>query len=283
MHTPATTLSGKTGPRESMSSSTRESALRDATPASSSEHPDMSLLSTPFMAVPQDLSEDEFEDEGNFASPSQQHIDYEEPTVTCLSPPPQKRDFATLPQLNVPHTEAKPLPMLPEDATPSMVPLPLHILPQTVSLHERMNPKSHFSLDSVATGPASPVGSHFDSSSPSAYDSNDEYVVTDDGFDFGFSTTKPSALESIEKEKQSNGFHGYSLPLAETDSLHKSTRSHSLATISTVALDEAVMKAPFGSQVFQANSQVSTDTRSATALDELLAELGYLGDFISGD
>ena len=261
MHTPAASSSGQTGPSES-SSSTRKSALRDVTSSSNSDHPEI---------------EEEFEDDHNFASPSRHHIDDEKPIVTYLSPPPLKRDFATLPQLNVPHTESKPLPMLPEDASPSMVPSPLHITPQTVSLQERLKPKSHFSLDSIATALVSPVGSHFDSSSPSAYDSNDEYVVTDDGFDFGFSTTKPSALEGIETEQQTNNFLGYSLPLDPTDSLNKHSRSHSLATVATVTTHT------FSPQVFQANPQATTETISAAALDDLLAELGYLGDFISGD
>ncbi|OBT55729.1 hypothetical protein VE04_03920 [Pseudogymnoascus sp. 24MN13] len=122
----------------------------------------------------------------------------------------------------------------------------------------------------------------FDSSSPSAYDSTDEYVVTDDGFDFGFSTPKPPViLEGAERDAQAGSFYGYSLPLGPADEgMEKHNRSDSLAT---VTLEEGGARSSFGSPVFQSNSPASPDNRTVTALDELLDELGYLGDFISGD
>ncbi|KFY87852.1 hypothetical protein V500_06720 [Pseudogymnoascus sp. VKM F-4518 (FW-2643)] len=277
LHTRTAALSDKTSPGESASPSTRKPALRG--PARSSVHPDTSSVSSPFIAIPHDSFEDEFEDDDNFASSSQQPIDDDEKSsITSLSPPPLKREFLTLQHLTIADAEAKPLPMLPEDASPSMVPSPLHILPQPVSFDERMNPKSHFSIDSLATSLASPVGSHFDSSSPSAYDSNDEYVVTDDGFDFGFSTPKPVVLEGAERETQTGNFYGYSLPLGHADdALDKHNR------LGTVTLDDTGARTSFGSPVFQSNSPASADTGTVTALDELLDELGYLGDFISGD
>lgn len=279
LHTRAAALSGKTSPGETSSPSTRKPSPRDATPASSL-HQDTSSVLPPFMATPHDSFEDEFEDDDNFASTSQQPIDDETSSITSLSPPPLRRDILTLQQLTIAPTEAKPLPMLPSDASPSMVPSPLHVLPQPVSFNERMNPKSHFSIDSIATSFTSPVGSQVDSSSPSAYDSNDEYVVTDDGFDFGFSTPKPVVLEGAERETQAGNFYGYSLPLdSADDALDKHNRSDSLGT---VTLDDAGARASFGAPVFQTNSPAS-DTRTVTALDELLDELGYLGDFISGD
>ncbi|KFY09876.1 hypothetical protein V492_05303 [Pseudogymnoascus sp. VKM F-4246] len=168
--------------------------------------------------------------------------------------------------------------MLPEDASPAMIPSPLYVFPQTVpSYDERMNPKSHFSIDSIASSFASPAGSHFDSSSPSAYDSTDEYVVTDDGFDFGFSTPKPVTLDGVDRETDTSSFYGYSLPLDSPEEKHN--RSDSLGT---VTLDEGEPRASFGAPVYQTTSPAS-DTRTVTALDELLDELGYLGDFISGD
>ena len=109
---------------------------------------------------------------------------------------------------------------------------------------------------------------------------SDEYVVTDDGFDFGFSTPKPVVLGGAERETQAGNFYGYSLPLdSADDALDKHNRSDSLGT---VTLDDAGARASFGAPVFQTNSPAS-DTRTVTALDELLDELGYLGDFISGD
>ncbi|OBT64039.1 hypothetical protein VE03_06679 [Pseudogymnoascus sp. 23342-1-I1] len=280
--TRAATLSGQTSPGESVSPSTRKPASRD--PATSPAHPDIGSVSSPFTYIPHDSFEDEFEDDDNFASTSHQpHDDDEKSSITSLSPPPPKRDFLTLTlaHLTLSPSEAKPLPHLPSDASPSMVPPPLHILPHPV---ERMNPKSHFSIDSIASSLASPVGSHFDSSSPSAYDSTDEYVVTDDGFDFGFSTPKPAVVieGGAEGETQTTGsFYGYSLPLgSDDDAMDKHNRSDSLGT---VTLDDAGARASFGSPVFQSSSPVSPDTRTVTALDELLDELGYLGDLISGD
>ncbi|KFZ04346.1 hypothetical protein V501_09189 [Pseudogymnoascus sp. VKM F-4519 (FW-2642)] len=162
-----------------------------------------------------------------------------------------------------------------------MVPSPLYVIPQP-SFDERMNPKSHFSIDSIATSFTSLAGSQFDSSSPSAYDSTDEYVVTDDGFDFGFSTPKPPViLEGAERDAQAGSFYGYSLPLGSADGgMEKHNRSDSLAT---VTLEEGGARSSFGSPVFKTSSPASLDNRTVTALDELLDELGYLGDFISGD
>ncbi|KAL5354756.1 hypothetical protein ACLOAV_000845 [Pseudogymnoascus australis] len=283
MHTRAAASSGKTSPRVPAPPSARKPALRYAAPANSSAHPDMSSVSSPFTDIPHDSFEDEFEDDDNFASSSHQPLDDEKSSITSLSPPPTKRDFLTLPHLAPAPSEAKPLPQLPEDVSPSMVPSPLHILPHPASLDGRLNPKSHFSIDSLATSFASTVGSHFDSSSPSAYDSTDEYVVTDDGFDFGFSTPKPAVVleGGEERETQTGSFYGYSLPLgSDDDALDKHNRSDSLGT---VTLDDAGVTAPFGAPMFQSTSPASVDTRTATALDELLDELGYLGDFISGD
>ncbi|OBT78380.1 hypothetical protein VF21_02109 [Pseudogymnoascus sp. 05NY08] len=276
----STALAGKTGSGET-SPSTLYPAPRDAAPPNPSIHSDKSSLSSPFTSIPHDTFEDEFEDEfeddDNFASSSHPPLDDEgKSSITSLSPPPPKRDFLTLPP-----QEAKPLPHLPSDASPSLVLSPLHVLPQTLSFDERMNPKSHFSIDSIATSFASLAGSQFDSSSPSAYDSTDEYVVTDDGFDFGFSTPKPNVvLEGAERDALAGGF--YSLPLGQADDggMEKHNRSDSLAT---VTLEEGSARSSFGAPVFQSNSPASPDNRTVTALDELLDELGYLGDFISGD
>lgn len=62
--------------------------------------------------------------------------------------------------------------------------------------------------------------------------------------------------------------------------MDKHNRSDSLGT---VTLDDAGVTASFGAPMFQSTSPASVDSRTATALDELLDELGYLGDFISGD
>lgn len=274
-HARAVHLSGKTSPGET--SPTRKPAVLDAAPFI---HPDMGSDSSPFIPTPHDNYEDEFEDDANFASSSQQPIDDEKSSITSLSPPPPKRDLLALPHLTVAPLEPKPLPVLPEDVSPSMVPSPLHIFPQNLSFDERMNPKSHFSIDSLATSFASLSGSQFDSSSPSAYDSTDEYVVTDDGFDFGFSKPNPVVLNGAEREAQAGSFYGYSLPLdSDGDAMDKHNRSDSLAT---VTLGEGSARSSFGSPVYQTNSPKSAETRTATALDELLDELGYLGDIISG-
>lgn len=274
-HARAVHLSGKTSPGER--SPTRKPAVVDAAP---SIYPDMSSVSSPFIPVPHDNYEDEFEDDANFASSSQQPVDDEKSSITSLSPPPPKRDLLTLPRLTVAPAEPKSLPLLPEDVSPSMVPSPLHILQQNLSFNERMNPKSHFSIDSLAESFASLAGSQFDSSSPSAYDSTDEYVVTDDGFDFGFSKPNPVVLNDSEREAQAGSFYGYSLPLDSSgDAMDKHNRSDSLAT---VTLDEGSARTSFGSPVYRTNSPASAETRTATALDELLDELGYLGDIISG-
>ncbi|ELR06699.1 hypothetical protein VC83_05241 [Pseudogymnoascus destructans] len=270
----ATALSGKTGPGETSSPPTRNPAPRDAASPNLPIHSDKNSLSSLFISIPHDSFEEEFEDNDNFASTSHQPIDDEKSSITSLSPPPPKH-------LTLAPTESKSLPQLPEDASSSMVPSPLHVLPQPLSFNERMNPKSHFSIDSITTSFASLAGSQFDSSSPSAYDSTDEYVVTDDGFDFGFSTPKPPVVVlGAERDAQAGSFYGYSLPLGPADDgMDKHNRSDSLATIT---LEQGGARSSFGSPVFQSNSPSSPDTRTATALDELLDELGYLGDFISG-
>ncbi|KFY07904.1 hypothetical protein V492_06715, partial [Pseudogymnoascus sp. VKM F-4246] len=82
MDTRRAAMSVKTGSGESSPSTTRNPSLRSAAQATPSIHSDISSVSPPFVAIPHDNFEDDFEDDDNFANPSQQPHDDDKPTVT---------------------------------------------------------------------------------------------------------------------------------------------------------------------------------------------------------
>lgn len=263
--------------RDTSTSSTRKATTGHSSPLPRPTHPEHTLNPISLPMAPPEIAKDEPEVDDNFASPSR-HIYPDKPAGACLPPHPARRDLPSSPQPSSLCSEAKPLPMLPEDASPSLTPSSLHIAPQDVFQQAKTVSKLHFSFDSISIGLISPTDSHFDCSSPSTYDSNDEDLITDEAFDFGFFQMELPILEELQNETRNNPFHGYTLPLGSDVAITKRNSSHS--SMATPATGPLSAKPTLGPQVLK--SQTRTETTSATPLDELLAEMGYLGDIISG-
>jgi hypothetical protein len=260
--------------------STRKSHSREPSPLRHPTLPDNPSI-TAALAIPQEITEEEFDDDdANFATPS--HLkDLNGSPLTVLSPPPTSRRFEIPPLSNLDTLlpGSKPLPNLPEYVSPSLIPSPLHLSSSNTLELTKLLPRSHFSIDTISTGLVSPSDSHFDSSSPSIYDSNDDNDPNiDDTFDFGFSKEDISPKQENDKEVPRNPFRGYSLPEADFSAespvkKHGIFDSSALMTEPNAGLSVVGSRTTFGPP---AQPQVTS------ALDELFAEMGYLSGMIMG-
>jgi hypothetical protein len=258
------TTAAVSGTMSSQEPQTRKPLSRDASPLRHSNISENSRNATA-LTIPDEIAEEEFEDDdANFAIPA----DVERSLITQLSPPPAHqphRIYTALPDI-------KPLPKLPDEMSPtpvaespSMVPAPLHVTP-----HISHIARSHFSIDTISTELVSPTESHF-SSAPSIYDSNDDEdgdAVTDDSFTFHSASTDASPPSGL-----AGGFQ-YSLPVDD----HGSESTLKKGDVAAAGLSgKAALRQTFGPHTFEAPEKTG-DTISA--LDQLLAEMGFLSDMI---
>ncbi len=225
-------------------------------------------MNTVTLTIPDEITEEEYEDDDeNFASP----VNLDRAAVTSLYPPPPRQ----LERLRTAIADMKPLPMLPDELSPpivaespSLVPAPLQVTPPGAT-----GPRSHFSIDTISTGLVSPTESHF-SSPPSIYDSNDDEdvdPVTDESFTFHSTRINPLTNELA------NGFQ-YSLPGGDFGSEATLGKNDVAATgFGMQGLQNKVaVRSTFG------GPQEETGGDAISALDQLLEEMGYLGDMIEG-
>jgi hypothetical protein len=118
---------------------------------------------------------------------------------------------------------------------------------------------------------SSPTNSHFDfSSEPSVSDFLDEDDLAADmdvssGDEFMYSPVLPDVEEG-------KGFHGYSLPDGEYAS-EQTLRKEPIGALSP----SPASRTTFGGA---ATFERGGDARGGSALEELLSEMGYLGDVI---
>jgi hypothetical protein len=244
----------------------RKTLSRDASPLRHSHNSEHSRNATA-LTIPDEIAEEEFEDDdANFATAA----DIETSLTTRLSPPPTRQPH----RLHTASPDIKPLPKLPDEMpptpvaeSPSMVPAPLHVTP-----HLSHIARSHFSIDTISTEFVSPTESHF-SSAPSIYDSNDDEdgdAVIDDSFTFHSASTDASPPSD-----PANGFQ-YSLPVDD----HGSEATLKKGDVAVAGFDARVaLRQTFGPQTFEAPEKTGD---SINALDQLLAEMGFLGDMIVG-
>jgi hypothetical protein len=255
---PGTIMSQEPGIKKSFS--------RDASPLRHSSASESSRNHTA-LVIPDEIAEEEFEDDdANFANLA----DIERNLSTCLSPPPARQPY----RLRTSSPDVKPLPKLPNEVSstpiaesPSMVPAPLHVTPHTSHIA-----RSHFSVDTISTEFVSPTESHF-SSTPSIYDSNDEEegdAGGDDSFTFHSASADASPPGGL-----ANGFQ-YSLPIDDHGS--ESTLKKGDAAAAGLG-GKVALRQTFGPHTFDPPEK-SGDT--INALDQLLAEMGFLGDMIVG-
>jgi hypothetical protein len=166
-----------------------------------------------------------------------------------------------------------------------MIPAPLNIIPHHTKPPDTLLPRSHFSIDTISTELVSPTESHF-SSATSIYDSNDDDdAVTDDSFTFhSASTEAPSPPSGLV----ANGFT-YSLPVGDYSS-ESTLKKGDVAAAGLGISNRAALRQTFGPQTFEPPENldlklkagnVDVDADAVSELDQLLAEMGFLGDMIS--
>lgn len=177
--------------------------------------------------------------------------------TTYLSPPPPKPSGVELPsasRLPALQVDDKPLPNLPKFTL------------------QRPQPKSHFSVDSMSTAMLSPVDSHFDLS-PATSECNDD--ATEEIF---FSPISESPVqESTERGRTANPFRGYSLPFDSDEDRKTSSGKMTPVTFNraNVMTSHSHPRATFGFQHAE-----ETAVHPSSNLDQLLSEMGYLGEMI---
>lgn len=183
-------------------------------------------------------------------------MDEEATITTYLSPPPSQNLSLELPSLSpfpALQSERKPLPNFPRFAL------------------QRPQPKSHFSADTIATTVLSPVDSDFDFSpetSECTDDENEEVFFTP--------IIQSPVQESTERPPRTgNTFCGYSLPFdSDEDRSGKMTpRAYAMPNVMSSHNNSRE------SFTFQHASEHDAAMPSSN-LDQLLSEMGYLGEMI---
>jgi len=184
--------------------------------------------------------------------------------VTPLAPPPSNRRSPPTSAFVTKGT-SKPLPQLPEKSLLTPPLLRLVSPPGPVEL-----PRSHFSISTVSTSfTSSPTESHFSFSDTNSLSEYDDLAVDSDNAD-------DSTYSPVLAETPTLGFSGYSLPEADYAS------ELTIRKESTIpALSEAASRKNFGASASYAPT-VSGEVEQMSELEELLAEMGYLGDVIVG-
>jgi hypothetical protein len=222
---------------------------------------------TTTIVIPDEIAE-EAEDDENFASELNRTSMHEKGIVNQLSPPPSGLRSPAL-RMRAATDTSKPLPQLPEESHTPLIPAPLRIRP-TVSAAE-LQPRSHFSTSTISTAMTSPTDSHFSFGETSISDLNDDEDLTADigsGDEFMYSPILEQAVEGR--------FNGYSLPdgeYASEQTLRKESPMSPLTqTASRTTFGAATPFSPHG----------GNDVASMNALEQLLDEMGYLGDVIVG-
>jgi hypothetical protein len=231
---------------------------------------DTSSYNSAALVIPDEIEEDDAEDDDNFATQLNRLSFNDKGILTPLAPPPSATRFPLLGSLSgasTPRDISKPLPMLPEQVFVTLVPPPLR-LRNPVSAAEM--PRSHFSMSTISTTLTSPTESHFDfSGTPSIADSNDEEDMSAD-----IGSGDESAYSPV-KEVESR-FTGYSLPDSDYTSEQSLQKEMPLSP-----LTQAASRTTFGGGApFAPNAQ--DDVKNMSTLEELLSEMGYLGDVITG-
>jgi hypothetical protein len=221
------------------------------------------------LVIPDEIEEEDAEDDDNFASQLDQISLHERGILTPLAPPPAGVRFpmSLNSGTNTPRDTSKPLPMLPEQLSLALAPPPLRIRDPVPAAEM---PRSHFSTSTISTTLTSPTDSHFGfSETPSIADSNeDEDLAADTG-------SGDESTYSPVKEAE-NRFNGYSLPDTDFTSELSLGKSHPISP-----LTQAASRTTFGGAVPFVPSAES-DAQNMSALEQLLSEMGYLGDAITG-
>lgn len=252
--------------REVSPQSFKKQHSREPSPLRQLFSQESSTYNSTALVIPDEIAE-EAEDDDNFASQLNRLSINEKGILTPLSPPPSGfRSPAG--RARAATNTSKPLPQLPEDFP--LMPPPLR-LRSAVSAAEL--PRSHFSTSTVSTVVTSPTDSSCGfgfGETRSLPDSNEDEDLTADvgsGDEFAYSP--------VLSDTPAPGFSGYSLPedqYASEQTIRKATPVSQLT--------QTASRATFGAAPFLPNPV--PDAESMSTLEQLLSEMGYLGDVIVG-
>lgn len=167
---------------------------------------------------------------------------------------------------------SKPLPMLPEQSSLTLMPPPLRLRDPAPAL---AIPRSHFSTSTISTTLSSPSSGNFDfnfSDTHSLADSAEIDLDADLTADIG--SGDESAYSPIKEQRTvESRFTGYSLPETSEMALQKPTPLSSLSQVAS--------RTTFGGTAAFGQG-VDVEPKEMSALEELLSEMGYLGEAITG-
>ncbi|KAL3419403.1 hypothetical protein PVAG01_09625 [Phlyctema vagabunda] len=212
--------------------------------------------------IPEDIAEEDSEEEDddeNFATQLSQLSMESDVGITRLCPPPPR---SPLLPFSSGHTSfQKLLPEIPE--------APVKPGALGIKIDQPQLERSHFSTSTISTTATSPSESSFDFSEGQMSDSNDDFEYMDE------EPAYPTFLEEYEANTtrgHTSRFNGYSLPdgdFASEQTLRKvSPQDH------RISFDGAAMA---GTARPEAAEQETLNT-----LQQLMSEMGYLGDHIAG-
>jgi len=252
--------------REASPQSFKKPNSRDPSPLRQLLSQENSTYNSAPLVIPDEIAE-EAEDDDNFASQLSRLSINEKGIPTPLSPPPSSFRSTALRARTATNT-SKPLPQLPEEFP--LMPPPLR-LRSVVSAAEL--PRSHFSTSTISTTiTVSPTDSSFSfGETRSLPDSNEDEDLTAD-VGSGDELTYSPVLSEIPTQ----GFSGYSLPddqYASEQTIGKDTP--------LLQLTQTASRATFGAAPPFLPNPVP-DAESMSTLEQLLSEMGYLGDVIVG-
>lgn len=249
--------------RDTSPQSLRRSHSRDPSPLRHLVQ-EITAYNTTVLEIPDEI-EEEGEDDDNFAS-HLNRMSFTEKCTTPLAPPPSalRSPPPRYRSASIAKDVQKPLPQLPEE---DLRPQPLRLRP---AFSMANLPRSHFSTSTIESPILSPTDSHFsfisEHSISSDTNDDDEDLAIDScsGDEFTYSPTSVDV--------PADRFGGYSLPesdYASEQTLRKGTPLSQLSPASS--------RATFGA----AHPAFEPQAEQMSALQQLLSDMGYLGDVIA--
>jgi hypothetical protein len=133
-------------------------------------------------------------------------------------------------------------------------------------------PRSHFSVSTIATSIGSPSNSSFFFSDADDDDNDYEDISADLELEDGCADSP--VIESSPVLESRSGFAGYSLPEADYGSEHTLKKQSPMSPLSATST-----RTTFGAAAFAPIASVPGH-EEMTALEQLMNEMGYLGDVI---
>lgn len=214
------------------------------------------------IVIPDEIVE-EAEEDFNFANDLNRNSMGDRGVLTPLAPPPSMRPAPSRTYSG--KDTSKPLPELPEET--GLFPPPLRLVSP---VNPADLPRSHFSTSTISTSFPSPTESNFsfsDTDSVPGFNEDDDLAIDASGDEFTYSPVI---------DETPVGFGGYSLPQADYAS-EQTIRKET--PLSALAQASAANRKRFG--ISPPHSPISpVEIEPMSALEELLSEMGYLGDVI---